>query len=100
MVAEFEASGLQQKEFVAKHELSLGTFQYWLYKKSKRPSVRLSESEGKPRAAFLPLEVVASPAPQARAGHLLELALPRGLLLRFPVGTDSGYLAHLLEALG
>lgn len=98
-MAEFEASGLQQKEFVAKHDLSLGTFQYWLYKKSKRASVRLSELEGKPKAAFLPVEVVASPAPQAREGHL-EVLLPRGLLLSFPVGTDTGYIAHLLAALG
>ncbi|WP_407667381.1 IS66 family insertion sequence element accessory protein TnpA [Myxococcus dinghuensis] len=36
-VEEFEASGLQQKEFVAKHDLSLGTLQYWLYKKGKKP---------------------------------------------------------------
>lgn len=99
LIADFEASGLQQKEFVAKHDLSLGTFQYWLYKKSKRASVRLAESEGKLRAGFLPVEVVASPAPQARAGHL-EVALPGGLLLRFPVGTDTVYLAHLLAALG
>lgn len=98
MVAEFEASGLHQKEFVAKHALSLGTFQYWLYKKSMRASVRLSESEGNPRAAFLPVDVVASPAPQARAGHL-KVALPRRLL-RFPLGADTVYLAHLLAALG
>jgi hypothetical protein len=43
--------------------------------------------------------VVAAPSPQARAGQL-EVALPGGLLLRFAVGTDTGYLAHLLSALG
>ncbi len=95
LVAEFEASGLQQKEFVAKHGLSLGAFQYRLYRKAQRRS-KLSP----PRTAFLPVEVVASPAPPPREGFLLELALPRGLLLRFPVDTDTGYLAHLLSALG
>jgi hypothetical protein len=98
LMAEFETSGLAQKEFVAQHGLSLRAFQYRLYKKSQRSSVRSSEGKGPPRAAFLPVEVVASPAPQAREG-LVELALPRGLLLRFSVGTDTGYLAHLLSAL-
>jgi hypothetical protein len=94
LVAEFEASGLQQKEFVARHGLSLGAFQYRLYRKAQRRSERTS-----PRAAFLPVEVVASAAPPPRDGGLLELALPRGLLLRFPVGTDTSYLTHLLSAL-
>ncbi|WP_407667523.1 IS66 family insertion sequence element accessory protein TnpA, partial [Myxococcus dinghuensis] len=42
-VEEFEASGLQQKEFVAKHDLSLGTLQYWLYKKRKKRGLRASD---------------------------------------------------------
>ena len=98
LVAEFAASGLEQKEFVAKHDVSLGTFQYYLYKKSKRASVQLSNSEGKSRPAFLPLEVVASPAPQAREG-LLEVRSPSGLAVRFSVGTDVGYVAALVRAL-
>lgn len=100
LVAEYEASGLRQKEFVARHGISLSTFQYWLYKKSQRASVLLPESTGRPRAAFLPVEVVASPASQSRAGLMLALELPRGLLLHFPVGTDAEYLAHLLAVLG
>lgn len=84
---------------MAKHGLSLSAFQYRLYKKAQRSSVRRSTVNGPPRAAFLPVEVVAAPAPRAREGHL-EVALPRGLLLRFPVGTDTGYLAHLLAELG
>ena len=30
LLAEFEQSGLQQKEFCAKHDLSLSAFQYWI----------------------------------------------------------------------
>ena len=30
LLAEFEQSGLQQKEFCAKHDLSLAAFQYWI----------------------------------------------------------------------
>ncbi|AKF87015.1 hypothetical protein MFUL124B02_36380 [Myxococcus fulvus 124B02] len=46
------------------------------------------------------MEVVASPAPRVREGLLLEVALPRGLLLRFPEGTQAEYLAHLVAVLG
>ena len=101
LVAEFAASGLEQKEFVAKHDVSLGTFQYYLYKKSKRSSVQLANSEGTSRPAFLPLEVVASPAPQAREAvmGLVELRLPSGLAVRFAVGTDEGYVTTLVRAL-
>ncbi|MBF5046399.1 IS66 family insertion sequence element accessory protein TnpB [Aggregicoccus sp. 17bor-14] len=101
LVAEFAASGLEQKEFVAKHDVSLGTFQYWLYEKSKRASVQLSNSEATSRPAFLPLEVVASPAPKAREemAGLLEARCASGLAVRFAVGTDVGYVAALLRAL-
>ena len=100
MVEEFEASELTQKEFADRHQVSLGAFQYWLYKESRATPVRRSETAGSPRAAFLPVEVIASPAPRAREGLLLEVALPRGLLLRFPEGTQAEYLAHLVAVLG
>jgi hypothetical protein len=96
LVSEFQSSGLSQKEFVAKHDVSLSTFQYWLYKKSKRASVMLANSSPK----FLPIEVVASPAPKARVPlALLEVALAGGIVLRFPAGTDAKYVAELCAAL-
>ncbi|WP_420826681.1 IS66 family insertion sequence element accessory protein TnpA [Myxococcus eversor] len=54
LVEEFEASELTQKEFADRHQVSLGAFQYWLYKKSPATPVRRSETGGSPRAAFLP----------------------------------------------
>ena len=95
LIEEFRTSGLQQKEFCAKHDLSLGTFQFWLYRKSKRFG-----SESKPAPTFLPVEVVASPAPLARAGELIEVALRSGAVVRFSTGTDTRYIAELLAALG
>jgi hypothetical protein len=96
LIEEFRASGLQQKEFCAKHDVSLSTFQFWLYRKSKRSS----GSESKPTPTFLPVEVVASPAPLARAGELVEVVLRSGAVVRFTTGTDTRYLAELLAALG
>ena len=96
LVSEFRSSGQSQKEFAAKHEVSVGTLQYWLYKKSKRASVVVAESAPK----FLPIEVVASSAPKARSTMaVLEALLPSGIVLRFAPGTDSRYVAELCAAL-
>jgi hypothetical protein len=64
LIEEFEKGGLQQKEFAAKHDLHLSTFQYWLYRgRHKARSKRLGiESKSSPK--FLPIQVVASPAPK------------------------------------
>ena len=96
LIEEYRGSGLQQKEFCAKHDLSINTLRFWLYKRSKSRS----ESDSKPAPTFLPVEVVASPAPQARAGKIIEVALRSGALVRFSTGTDTRYLAELLAAIG
>jgi transposase-like protein len=44
LLAEYEASGLTQKEFAAKHDVSVNTLQYWLYRRLKRKSVLDSET--------------------------------------------------------
>jgi hypothetical protein len=97
LLSEYATSGLSQKEFVAKHDLSFSTFQYWLYRASKK---KKTESGLAPR--FLPVEVVSVAAPKARqqGAALLEADLRSGVTVRFPVGTDVGYLAELLAALG
>ena len=101
LIAEFEASGLSHKEFVASNELSIGTFQFWLYRTRKKARTRMSDSESDSSPRFLPLEVVASPASSTRGGtENVEVQLRTGTLLRFPVGTDIRYLAELLSALG
>ena len=94
LIKKYRASGLRQKEFCQQHDVSLSTFQFWLYRKSKRKP----RSKGKP--AFVPVEVVASPGPGAPAGKLLEIKLWNGSILRFAEGTDPRYLAELLRTIG
>ena len=96
LVEEFRAGELEQKEFAAKHDVSLGTFRYWLCKKARQ-----LQTEANSGPKFLPVSVVASPAPKARGtpGEL-EATLRSGVTLRFPAGTDSRYLAELVAALG
>jgi hypothetical protein len=95
LVSEYEHDGLTQKEFCEKHDVSLSTFQYWRYKQAKTAS----KFDVNSRAAFVPIEVVASPAPKAPDGTV-EASLRSGVTVRFPVGTDTQYVAELLAALG
>ncbi|TQF17114.1 hypothetical protein FJV41_04800 [Myxococcus llanfairpwllgwyngyllgogerychwyrndrobwllllantysiliogogogochensis] len=49
LVEEFEASGLTQKQFATRHEVSLSAFQYKLYKKPRSALGRRPESTKRPR---------------------------------------------------
>ena len=99
LISEYESAPVPQKEFVAKHDVSLATFQFHLYKK-RRAKLPSRNSDSPP--AFLPVEVVASPALKARRGHsdAIEAMLRSGVVLRFAVGTDTRYLAELFAATG
>jgi hypothetical protein len=97
LISEFPESKLTQKEFCAEKDVSVSTFQYWLYKRTKLDS----KFDVNSSPAFVPVEVVASPASKTRAsGGLIEVALRSGDTLRFTVGTDPSYVAELLAALG
>jgi hypothetical protein len=116
LVADFESCDLSQREFAEERGLSLSNLRYWLYRlrKESRPLRTEPEREsGAPKqtappegSRLLPVRVVAS-APKARtvakpmvaAGEHMELALPSGTRLRFPVGTDPAYLRSLAAAL-
>jgi len=89
LVADYDDSSETQEAFCEARDVPLGTFRYWRYKLAKQRPTR-----------FLPVEVVGSPAPMARAGALVEVAVPGGgPVLRFEVGTDARYVAELVSAL-
>lgn len=97
LVSEYETSGLQQKEFCAKHDVSLNTLQYWVYKRSKR-----SGSDSGPSAKFLPVELVPSPAlsarrEQSKSGVTVEL--PSGVRVHLSSDVPARYVAELLAGL-
>ena len=84
LITEYETSGLPQKEFVARADVSFSTFQYWLYRKSKKSGLQSGSTQ-----KFLPVELVGSPAPVARAGvdiGPVEVELPAGIRIRFESG--------------
>jgi hypothetical protein len=99
LIAEYQTSGLSQKEFVAKHDLSFSTFQYWLYRKAKQLS-----TESGSRTQFLPVELVPSPALEARVetssgGAGVEIDLPGGVRVRLAPGSSARFIGELLAAL-
>ena len=111
VVADFETSDLSQREFAKERMLSLSNLRYWIYRlrKESRPLVTeptersVNKAERRParkRLTLKPVRVVASAAePRTEGAELLELALPSGSRLRFPAGTDLGYLRALATAL-
>ncbi len=113
VIADFELSGQTQREFSEARQIDLSRLRYWLYTlrnasrplatEKEDPLVKPSDEEAPGKASrMVPVRVVASPAPKARDGkaaELLELALPSGACLRFPAGTDLGYLRQLASAL-
>lgn len=97
MLGEYETSGLQQKDFCAKHDLSLSTLQYWLYRRSKK-----SGSQSGSTTKFLPVELVPSPALSARreeptSGVMVEL--PSGVRVYLSSDVPARYVAELLAGL-
>ena len=117
LVADFESSELTQREFASERGVSFSNLRNWLYKLRKETRPLATEAAEVPRqgpkaaparrgSRLVPVEVVASAAkPRTRTlvasapESLLELALPSGARLRFPAGTDLGYLQALASAL-
>jgi hypothetical protein len=97
LLSEYETSGLQQKDFCAKYDLSLSTFQYWLYRRSKK-----SGSHSSPVTKFLPVEVVPSTALPARREQPMSgvtVELPSGARVHLSSDVPARYVAELLAGL-
>lgn len=99
LIAEYETSGQSQKEFCSDRDLPFNTFQYWLYRRSKK--VR-TVSGSTPE--FVPVEVVRSPAPEGAANAspavaAIEIALPSGVQVRLSPGASASFVGELIAAL-
>jgi hypothetical protein len=117
LVADFESSELTQREFASERGISFSNLRNWIYRLRKESRPLVTEAAKVPRQApeqgparkgsrLLPVRVVASAAkPRTKAPaagearSLLELALPSGVRVRFPAGTDLAYLRALAAAL-
>ncbi len=113
LVADYEAGDLTQREFATERGISFSNLRNWIYRlrKESRPLVEVAPtSSGQAparapaprRSRLVPVRVVAS-APKARlveaSSPMLELALPSGAVVRFPLGTEPAYIRSLVAAL-
>jgi hypothetical protein len=113
LVADFEASDLTQREFASERGVSFSNLRNWIYRlrKETRPLVEgapassrqvLKAAASRRGSRLVPVRVVASAAKPRLvepASTHLELALPSGVAVRFPPGTDPSYLRALTSAL-
>ena len=117
LVADYESSELTQREFASERGISFSNLRNWIYRLRKESRPLVAEPPKVPGQApargvaaegsrLVPVRVVGSAsktrtaAVVGRAGDgLLELALPSGVCVRFPSGTDLRYLRALAAAL-
>jgi hypothetical protein len=97
LVAQYEASGRSQAAFARGRGVKVCSLQYWIYK------LRRAAREHPVR--LVPVEIRSpiedqSPSEQApRSSSPFELVTPGGVVLRFPVGAEIGYLSALVSEL-
>jgi len=116
LVGDFETSDMTQREFALQRGISFSNLRNWIYKLRKEsrplapepPKVPGQAPERAPApegSRLVPVRVVASAAkPRSRVAAVsgseaVEIALPSGVRLRFPVGTDPRYVRSLAAAL-
>ncbi|RKH35832.1 IS66 family insertion sequence hypothetical protein [Corallococcus praedator] len=87
----FEARGQTQREFALARGVRLSTLQSWVYRSRRAEATRAEP------VRLLPVQVAAAPS---AAESVLEVVTASGARVRFAVGTDVGYVARLVAALG
>ena len=94
-VDEFERSELTQERFARQRRIPVTTLRTWIYKLRR---------ERKAIVSLVPVRVVASTAPPARAtatvGGEIEIELKTGVRLRLSTSVDLDYVAALAQRLG
>ena len=87
----FEASGQTAADFCRDNDLPQATLSYWVRQSQEPPSSEATVVE-------IPRELLAA-VPMERAAMPVSVALPSGVRLEVPVGTDTGWLSQLLRSL-
>ena len=96
LVREWESSSERAREFCARHDLKLSTFQWWRWRLGSAAGPPAEISEG-----WVELSP-ARPAPvdDTSSSADLTLVLGDGISIRIPVGFDGPTLERLIRTLG
>ena len=85
-IAQYQTSGLTQKDFAASIAIGCSTFTGWLRRHRRNPAPGGS--------AFVAVDVA-----KAAVGPAYQVECPNGLRLSVPVGFDLKEVGHLLQLL-
>jgi transposase-like protein len=88
----YERSGLSQKAFCLRHDVTLSTLQYW------RRRARDADQELRPSFVEVPQVTRTVRALSGEAAVIIEL--PGGTRLEVHAGTDARWLSGLVRAMG
>jgi len=99
VIQEYESRRQEQThwDFVEEWGISLTTFRSWLYR------LRREQKEVDDQVALVPVEITGLDAAAITAEPTeslapMDAAFPGGMVLRFQVGTNPGYMAELLSS--
>lgn len=104
LIEEWESSGQIAEDFAAGRDLNPSTLKWWKSTGLSGRSRKKKRARRKPEPRLVPVTVRANavePVLALATPAWLEAVVPEtGVRLRFSVGTDTGYLAQLLVAVG
>ena len=102
LVRSYAAShGVSQRDFCKQHGVALGSFCHWWYKFGSQRAQQTPPQSQHTKTPSLVRVVVPELSAQSSAVSTqpMELALPRGAVLRFATGTDAAYVVQLATQL-
>ena len=94
VIRDWEGSGLSQKEYCKRNDLSRHTFSWWKWQLSKRPP------RGRP-PAFVEVAVPEAEVERVRTvcTEALEVQVRNGVVVRIPRGFDENTLVRFMNVL-
>ncbi len=92
LIAQYHASGEEEREFCQRHGLVVSTFRKWKYRYSPRSTISSPTSTSTP-SNFIEL----TPA-RASTNETVRLQLDKGLTIECPLSMGTDAIAQLIQA--
>lgn len=101
VLEQWRKSGDSIRGYCARHRLSEASFHAWRRELARRD--RQLQAERSAHASFVPLRVVADPVAErgvVEAPPVIEIVMPRGVVVRVPANASAAAVHAVLSALG
>ena len=97
-VRRFHASGLSQKDFVARHGMGFSTLSCWIAKQKSLLPLKTDESSGDKVGSPLRWQELSLPAPTSANSWAAELVLKNGSILRLSLQAATSLLQPWMDS--